>query len=390
MKHSYIRLVACTIGVLLSVRLLAPGLAEAQTGWTVVTSPNQGSGNNELHGVASVSGNDVWAVGEADNSLGNNEPLTMHWDGTAWSIVPSPTTGIIVGNFFGVAAAATNDVWAVGSYLPTKGSGQALIEHWNGRAWSVAKKAPSVAGSSLDAATVVSANDVWAVGNVSNASGVEQTFIEHWNGKQWSVVASPSPGAQTNFLQGVTAVATNDVWAVGSFRNASGASQTIALHWNGTAWSIVPSPSPSASAGGVGDEFLGTAAVSTSDVWAVGDSGSGTLIEQWNGTSWNVVPSPSPSTLANLLFGVAVVSSTDIWAVGETQDPTSGIPSTLIEQWNGTGWIVVPSPNPGAGTTPGDSLRGASADPITGQAWAVGLFTPAFGSGEQTLTEFNP
>jgi hypothetical protein len=245
MKHPSVRLLSYAIGVLLSLRLLAPGLAEAQTqtAWTVVPSPNQGSGNNELHGVASVSATDVWAVGEADNSLGNNEPLILHWDGAAWSIVPSPTTGIIVGNFFGVAAATTNDVWAVGSFLPTKGSGQALIEHWNGRTWRVAK-APSVAGSSLDAAAAVSANDVWAVGNVTNASGVEQTFIEHWNGKQWSVVASPSPGAQTNFLSGVAAVATNDVWAVGSFINASGAFQTVALHWDGTAWSIVPSPSP--------------------------------------------------------------------------------------------------------------------------------------------------
>jgi hypothetical protein len=272
----------------------------------------------------------------------------------------------------------------VGSFLPTKGGGQALIEHWNGHKWSVVKN-PSTVGTELHAVAAVATNDVWAVGNASNASGVSQTLIEHWNGKQWSIVASPSPSTQTNFLLGVTAVATNDDWAVGSFRNASGAFQTLTLHWDGTAWSIVPSPSPD----GAFNDLFGVAAFSTSDVWAVGDSGSGTLIEQWNGSSWSAVSSPSPSTLANLLFGVAIVSATDIWAVGESQNATSGISQTLIEQWNGSSWSVVASPNPGSGSSPGDSLRGAAVDPSSGQAWAVGQFTAASGA-TQTLTEFNP
>jgi hypothetical protein len=111
--------------------------------------------------------------------------------------------------------------------------------------------------------------------------------------------------------------------------------------------------------------------------------------EQWNGSSWSVVSSPSPSTLANLFFAVAIVSANDIWAVGESQNATSGIAQTLIEQWNGSSWSVVSSPNPGSGSTPGDSLRGAAADPSSGQAWAVGQFTAASGA-TQTLTEFNP
>src|SRR6266568_8195760 len=270
------------VAVVLLALLLAPTVAQAAA-WSVVASPNATPGNNELHAVASISANDVWAVGTSENTLGNDQTLILHWDGTAWSIVASPTTGIVEGNLLGVAAVATNDVWAVG--------------------------------------------------NASNASGVSQTLIEHWNGKQWSIVASPSPSTQTNFLLGVTAVSTNDVWAVGSFRNASGAFQTLTLHWDGTAWSIVASPSPD----GAFNDLFGVAAVSTSDVWAVGDSGSGTLIEQWNGSSWSVVSSP----------------------------------------------------NPGSGSSPGDSLRGAVADPSSGQAWAVGQFTAASGA-TQTLTEFNP
>ena len=125
--------------------------------------------------------------------------------------------------------------------------------------------------------------------------------------------------------------------------------------------------------------------MSASDVWAVGDSGSGTLIEQWNGTSWAVVPSPNPSTAVfNTLSGAAVVSASDIWAVGQSRNSSGS--GTLIEQWNGTSWTIVTSPAPGSAS----QLSGASADPASGQAWTVGNLTPASGGATQTLTEFNP
>ena len=60
-----------------------------------------------LHGVAAVTSNDVWAVGDRAAAA-----LTEHWNGSTWSIVPSPT---ISGSLHGVAAVAANDVWAVGS-----------------------------------------------------------------------------------------------------------------------------------------------------------------------------------------------------------------------------------------------------------------------------------
>ena len=60
------------------------------TQWSVVTSPNKGTNNNQLLGVTSASGKDVWAVGFSLNSKGTVvHTLTEHWDGTQWGIVPS-------------------------------------------------------------------------------------------------------------------------------------------------------------------------------------------------------------------------------------------------------------------------------------------------------------
>src|SRR5262245_4332717 len=383
LRLSTARVLPLAVAAGLSPLLLLAPAARAQTApWTVVASPNASPGNNQLDAVASISASDVWAVGSAENSLGNDQLLAEHWDGTAWSIVPTPA--IVTGTLSGVAAISSIDVWAGGGFLLSRRGNTAQFMHWNGRKWTIAKS-PATAGS-ISGMAAVSSNDVWAVGSI--ISGLDaQTFIEHWNGKNWAIVPSPNAGTGNTLLTGVTAISASDVWAVGDFQISTSSGtvfQTLTEHWDGTAWSIVPSPSPSGT--GSGSDLRGVAAVSTTDVWAVGDSGSGTLPERWNGTSWAVVPSPSPSgAVFNSLAAAAVVSSNDVWAVGES-DNSSGTPATLIEHWDGTSWNIVASPAPGSASL----LSGASADPASGQAWAVGHLTPAGGGATQTLTEFNP
>ena len=41
-----------------------------------------------------------------------------------------------------------------------------------------------------------------------------------------------------------------------------------------------------------------------------------TLIERWNGTAWTIVPSPNVSERSNELFHIAVIRTSDAWAVG--------------------------------------------------------------------------
>ena len=382
LRSSMTRVLPLAVAAGLSPLLLAPAALAQSAPWTVVASPNASPGNNQLNAVASVSASDVWAVGSAENSLGNDQLLAGHWDGTAWSIVPTPA--VVTGTLSGVAAISSTDVWAGGGFLLSRRGNTAQFMHWNGRKWAIAKSPATTGGISGMAA--VSSTDVWAVGSIISGS-VAQTFIEHWNGKNWAIVPSPNNGTGNNHLSGVTAISASDVWAVGDFQTTSSSGtvfQTLTEHWDGTAWSIVPSPSPGGTSSG--SELRGVAAVSASDVWAVGDSGSGTLTEQWNGTSWAVVPSPGPSgAVFNSLAGAAVVSSNDVWAVGES-DNSSGLPATLIEQWNGTTWSIVASPAPGTASL----LSGASADPASGQAWAVGQFNPMQFGATQTLTEFNP
>lgn len=341
--------------------------------WRVAPSPNTNGNFNILTGVAAVSASDVWAVGQA--YVGNPaiyQTLIEHWNGSQWSIVPSPSPGSIGNRLNGVAVVSADDVWAVGASSNTGGPLQTLVEHWNGTQWSVVPSPNVNNGRALYGVAAVSANDVWAVG----VSGNGQTLTIHWNGVAWSVVSSPNP-AGVGWFNGVAALSANDVWAVGqSYESSSNIYRTLVEHWDGTAWSIVSSPGMSVD--GVG--LNAVAVVSANDVWAVGTTNSAagtiyTLIEHWNGAAWSVVSSPNPGQF-NILNAVAAVSANDVWAVGAID---TGSPA-LVLHWDGTNWSALSSPSPGNTDT---YWLGSLAVVAANDVWAVG--SQSDGSVDRTL-----
>jgi len=354
---------------------LLTGYSARAADWETVASPNAGRQANSLSSVAAVADNDVWAVGWAFNAqLNAYRTVTEHWNGTRWSLVRSPnaTNGYNLLN--GVAVVAANDVWTVGQ-AANGSTYNTLVEHWNGVAWSIVPS-PNVAGSSnvLEAISVVSANDIWAVGYSTDSNFNNHSLTIHWNGATWSIV--PTPGVNDDILFGVDAVASNDVWAVGkSFQEA----KTLTIHWNGSNWSIVPSPN------GIGDNILfGVATIASNNVWAVGNAGSSsTLAEHWDGTTWSIVPTPDfdPNATNQVLVGIVALSSNNIWTAGQYIVPLQGSAQfTLTENWDGSQWNFVPSPN---APNSNNRLHGITATP-NGTLWAVGT-TGVFTRPERTL-----
>jgi hypothetical protein len=275
--------------------------------WSVVASPNPtGKTYVVLNGVAAISASDIWAVGHSgDPSSIPLQTLTEHWNGTSWSIIPSPSPGTYNGNVLNaVDAIAANDVWAVGWYQSgsTGQEGGALTMHWDATQWTVV---PNPSRWTLYGVTAIASNDVWAVG--------EQSIL-HWDGTSWSSVSFPlPPGDSYQILKAISAVSANDIWAVGysqwsyfyGYRYAP-----LTYHWDGTRWNLVPN------AGGI-DEFLfGVTAIAANDAWAVGDNGQ---TQHWNGAEWSRVAAPYPG-LGGRFNGVASASARDVWAVGSYND----------------------------------------------------------------------
>jgi hypothetical protein len=335
-----------------------PGAASATNrAFAVVSSSHHGTNDNKLLGVAALSASEAWSVGyyQAGTCLCSHRTLAEHWNGTAWSIVPTPNAATGSGDYDslqGTAALSPTDVWAAGySGNASQDADRSLIERWQGTTWSIARSPNPYTSQDLYGIAAVSSDDVWAVGGFFNASPYGYgALIEHWNGTRWSVVPNPA----TTALYGVTALTDNDVWAVGGSQ---------VLHWNGTAWSLVSSPP--------GDYYLRSATgVSAADVWAVGyqliPSGEGyyyaDLVEHWDGQSWSVVRDASPyPAYSNYLNGVAALSATSVWAVGTA----NGL--SFAETWNGTRWTKVTSANVG---TSNNTFEAAAAN--AGSVWAVG------------------
>jgi hypothetical protein len=366
---------------LLLVRTGAEAASSSGCGkWNLVSSPNVGLGMNGLAAVAVVPGTQtVWAVGSYTNSNGSSRTLIEQWNGTQWSVVASPNVGRFNNFLYGVTAVSAQDVWAVGFFDSSK-SINTLTEHWNGTQWSVISS-PNPSGSAsntLTGVTAISSNDVWAVG-YSSLGGL----TEHWNGTQWSVIANPSG---KNILLNVSAVSANDIWAVGYYINSKIINKALIEHWDGTKWSIVAGPN----AGNVSYTLFGVSAISTSDVWAVGvyyntsNDFNKTLIEHWNGKKWSIVSSPTPGFGA-ALFSVSAVSANDIWTVGDYGSNSLNAFQTLIERWDGSNWSVVSSPN---GSLKDSRLDAVSADSAN-DVWAVGgTDNPNILTSGRTLTEF--
>jgi hypothetical protein len=226
------------------------------------------------------------------------DTLIEHFNGSSWSVVPSPDPGPYSNSLYSVAGTSATNVWAVGGYGISGGNGSTLIEHFDGHVWSVAPS-PNVVnapGNALYAVAATSPTAAVAVGSYSLSYGVANTLVEEFNGSAWSVVSSPdAASASGNFLLGVAPVCTptcspRNVWAVGFSPLAVG-TNTLIEHFNGQTWSIVPSPNA-----GTGGILNDVAAIAPTDAWAVGTygtaSGQYTLIEHFNGTAWSVVPSP--------------------------------------------------------------------------------------------------
>jgi hypothetical protein len=157
------------------------------------------------------------------------------------------------------------------------------------------------------------------------------TLTLHWNGAAWSLIPSPNPGTTNNFLYGVTALASNDVWDVGRRASSSSFPGTLTMRWDGARWSVVASPNQASASGQmVSNELRAVSAGAANDVWAVGASGNQTLTLHLNGVSWSVISSPNVLYRENFLNGVVVVAANDVWAVGYYQDSWY---ETLIERF---------------------------------------------------------
>ncbi len=164
--------------------------------------------------------------------------------------------------------------------------------------------APTPVASALNAISFADSLHGWAVGvrinNASFGAGTNDSFFAYTSngGSSWT---SGTVGVAVE-LHGVTALSTTDVWAVG---NAG----TI-VHWNGISWSTQAVPGwPATKA------FRGVAFADALHGWVVGD-GRGVVYTADGGATWSIIT--PPATPASPALRAVTVTGTDgALAVGD-------------------------------------------------------------------------
>jgi hypothetical protein len=318
------------------------------TGWSVQPTPTvAGEHFATLLGVSCPSTAACTAVGGQDGV----HLRVVRWNGTSWALQAPPEPSSSFDSILqGVSCPTAAECLAVGAYTPfTDPNGsRTLAERWNGTAWTITTPAALPDDGSLGGVACSAAGACTAVGS-QFVNSRWQTLAERWNGTSWTVQTTPNGAIGASFLSGVSCSSATSCVAVGY--ETTGATidkrDSLALHWNGSSWTVQPTPHPA----GAYTTLSGVSCTAANACTAVGyrdDGGTHTpIVERWNGTSWSLQSTPAVSG-GGELWGVSCSSGTACTAVGSRGAPTA---STLAMRWNGSSWALQSTPSTPGGAS---------------------------------------
>ncbi|MEV0372839.1 hypothetical protein AB0I10_23950 [Streptomyces sp. NPDC050636] len=257
----------------------------------------------DLTAIAALGDKQAWAVGYRLKSATALEAVALRWDGTSWA-----QESTLPENSFpqALTVRSADDIWAVGT----------ATEHWDGKTWTTRPLDRDPAGRVVpEAVTTTADGQAWTVGRAMARSIKDSVpAIQTWDGRSWH--RQPLPDVGKGELNGVTAVAPDDVWAVGaSYAVDEKSPQTaLLLHWDGTTWKRVDVDGPAAGHAWLG----GITAFAADDIWAVGGRTSGSAERpytvHWDGAKWSAAETPDVAD--GRLRAVGRAGGGELWAVG--------------------------------------------------------------------------
>lgn len=275
-----------------------------------------------LRAVTADSPSDVWAVGGS----ASYQPLIEHWDGHRWRQSTGNAKDVVL---HAVSAKAADDVWIGGE---TKGE-RAEAEHWDGSSWSTVQlptRVTKLSYSSISAVSALTSSDVWLLGTGVNTGGRLEAFALHRVDDTWDMTVLPTELDTSSLTMSV--VSDTDVWMSGLLDNT-------VLHWDGHQWQAVATGTPP----GQNATVASVTAIAADDVWAMGESlmsqhptVTEPFAEHWDGSTWTSVDIPLVHGRTNLVQSSTATSTDDVWAVGGTRNDKG-----ITWHWDGTTWSSV-------------------------------------------------
>jgi alpha-tubulin suppressor-like RCC1 family protein len=354
--------------------------------------PPLGGSDDTIQAISAASADDAWALVFGAPTSGSPADLALHWDGTRWNLTqlaaPKGTT-VSAGTFTGIYDAGRGDAWVVGKTPSPLSSGltRTLIEHWNGTAWTIVPSPDPAGGTSgNDELTAISGSgpdDIWALGDdFQNVNGgTIRILLAHYNGTKWTAVPSPTPKGDEQFGNAIAVASPTDAWAVGTQVGGSTGGLGIAFHWNGQSWASVKVPNKTVMDGGLeANDLTGVTIASPTDVWVSATHGNGPVpsfpyLLHSTGGAFSAVPVPSPSGPqargnfqddGTFLNSISAATPDDIYAVGFATY-NDGARLAFVRHFDGKTWSTTPVPQAGEQGpdfgVPGEDLHAVTSTP---------------------------
>jgi hypothetical protein len=347
-------LMACAVG---AVAVLAAGLPAAPKApapaWRIFLAIH--TANTILADVAATGRDSAWAAGVS----GASTPVVYRWNGYRWRAVPRP--GRPGSSAASVTASSAANVWVTIA-------NEAAVDHWNGHAWSRFSFG-SPARTEIDGVTTTGRKDVWAFA-YDKATNIQTAF--HYDGRGWkgTRLAVPLAGGSTARL--VSSSSRSDVWA---WAYDAGHSHRgwVALHFNGSAWRVLPLPAGLLPARRtiLPEQML---AESPTSVWgtvyaASGSSRGPVILVHWNGRVWRRVTGRLPA--GSLTGPIAPDGQGGLWLCGEGPGGAG-----FLAHYRGGQWTQGPAPAAAL------SVTALTLIPGTATLWGAGTTGEGFGTSK--------
>jgi hypothetical protein len=309
-----------------------------------------------------------------------------YYEGSAWRSLPAPpkyTAGAL-------APLTIDDVWVAG--------GSKLV-HWDGVSWKVASH-PRVAGLDVLDMAAAAPDDVWAVGTrdgrlarlpgdgTGERERLQKPVALHWNGTSWRVSVLPTLPGIDQRLDAV-ACSSDEVYAVGrserlanpedvgsssatpEFKDAPVVLRRVAGSWRRV---------HHANYGRTGTVLLDVSVLPDGAPWVLGmvtASKPGdrwdrwyTLVDERSGGKW-VIRQKSAYRWRAYPRAIATGSAEDVWVVYTSKTDDAG-----VEHWDGRAWTLTSADE--MGWTPGLGKVGSSIPDVAADkssAWVLGGWT---------------
>jgi hypothetical protein len=216
--------------------------------------------------------------------------------------------------------------WLLSRAQATAGGARAMTPQSR---MAAATNAFGINGAVLYGVSCTGRSQCTATGMASTRSGKNvKTVAERWNGTAWTLQSTPTPTSRAlqggTLIAGVSCTSATACMAAG-FSYGTKADQLLGEGWNGRTWATQRDAAPA-----VRGEPSGISCTWAKDCTAVGGRDSGmTLAEHWNGRTW----SAETTKHAGSLMGVSCPAAGNCTAVGTSENAKA-----LAAHWNGKAW----------------------------------------------------